>query len=599
MRGGSFLDWFRMGNYIGIVFLFIIGILIIWKRFIAIQNYAVSEQALVNDFDLEHLERDIKLAMQKILRQRPEELNLNKTETEKRLSSKSRLRCSLKKAPTGDEGAKNYLLDFIASLLERNYGINRETIDFVIPFTQMEELKNRDKWAIILHNRVKKDKKQALENIIEEEHWAQERKEQEVRVTKEQLSVLFNKEISNTSFSYAEKLAILSQRIYEDIWGHSVVDFMLDLKIDGISGGVSGIPSDMYVYTDDLMSEDFKNLPFSYDSIWCMYHGISVHLDFLSFGNQKELERVCRNIYRHNNPGQLSSQKGFIVNDRKDGSRVVVTRPPLSDSWLFLVRKHMNSSLQSIYEMGNRWGEKGELPVYVLQSIIKGLKTFGITGGQGCGKTTLLKALIVFFKPTHNIRIQELIFELSLRFIYPNRNIITFREIPGVSGQDGLDLQKKTDGVINLLGEVASSSVANWVIQMSQVASLFTAFTHHANTVDDLIIWYRDALLKDGGLSNEKAAESEVVNCIHFDIHMENRRIVRITEIIPNIDGEYHNGKLYSKRNIVLYNAETKSYELQNEFSEQTKKDILKNMNVEERMEFNQFFQQVKNKEVA
>lgn len=593
------MDWLKLGNYVAILILLISGASIIWKRFIAIHNYGVSERALVNDFDLGHLERDVKMSIQKTLRQRPEELNLNKTETEKRLSSKSRLRTSIKLAPTGDEGAKTYLLDYIAVLLERGHGINENTIDLVIPFHIDDELENRVKWSICLHQKMNQYGMKTLEKIFEEQKWIQEVEGQEVRVTEKQLDELYNSVIAEWPLSYSDKLDILTRRVYEDIWGHSVVDFALELKIDGISGGVSGIPYDMYIYTDGTASLDLKNMPFSYDSVWCMYRGVSVHLDFLSFGSQKELERVCRNIYRHNNPGQLSAQKGYIVNDRKDGSRVVVTRPPLSDSWLFLVRKHTNGGLESIHSMGKRWGEHGNIPVYILNCIVRGEKTFGVTGGQGCGKTTLLKALIAFFNPKWNIRIQEMIFELSLRLIYPKRNIITFREIPSVSGQEGLDLQKKTDGVINILGEVASSAVANWVIQMSQVASLFTCFTHHANTVADLVTWYRDALLKDGGLSNEKAAEDEVIHAINFDVHMENRRVVRITEIVPNPDGDYHNGKLYTERNIVIYNPENNTYELKMKFSDKVMGEIEGKMTIKERHEFREFFKALDGKEVA
>lgn len=593
------MDWFKLGNYIGTLILLVSGAMVIWKRFIAIHNYAVSEKALANDFDLGHLERDVKASIQKTLRQRPEELNLNKTETEKRLSSKSRLRSSIKLAPTGDDGAKNYLLDYISALLERGYGINEKTIELVIPFHIKEELENRVKWNICLHQKASQYGKQAFEKIFEEEDWNQEVEGQEVRVVDAQLDKLYERVTAEQPLTYGDKLDILTRRIYEDIWGHSVIDYVLDLKIDGISGGVSGVPYDMYVYTDGIAASESISVPFSYDSVWCMYHGTSVHLDFLSFGSQKELERVCRNIYRHNNPGQLSAQKGYIVNDRKDGSRVVVTRPPLSDSWLFLVRKHTNGGLASIFDMGKRWGECGNIPLYILQCMVKGEKTFGVTGGQGCGKTTLMKAIIAFFSPKWNLRIQEMIFELSLRLIYPFRNIITFREIPSVSGQEGLDLQKKTDGWVNILGEVASSAVANWVIQMSQVASLFTCFTHHAKTVADLVTWFRDALLKDGGLSNEKAAEDEVIHAINFDVHMENRRVVRITEIVPNPDGEYHEGKLYTERDIVEYNPETGAYELKMKFSDKVMGDIRGKMTMEERLEFDEFFRGLDEKEVA
>ena len=52
---------------------------------------------------------------------------------------------------------------------------------------------------------------------------------------------------------------------------------------------------------------------------------------------------------------------------------------------------------------------------------------------------------------TKNVRVQETAFELHLRKIYPTRNILSFRETDTVSGQEGLDVQKKTDGSVNII----------------------------------------------------------------------------------------------------------------------------------------------------
>lgn len=129
-------------------------------------------------------------------------------------------------------------------------------------------------------------------------------------------------------------------------------------------------------------------------------------------------------------------------------------------------------------------------------------------------------------------------FELHLRKLYPNRNIVSFRETATVSGQEGLDLQKKTDGTVNILGEVATAPVASWMIQMAQVASLFTLFTHHAKTSEDLVLALRNNLLQTRVFNNEKVAEKQVADVVNFDVHLYkdingNRYIQRITEIIP------------------------------------------------------------------
>lgn len=169
---------------------------------------------------------------------------------------------------------------------------------------------------------------------------------------------------------------------------------------------------------------------------------------------------------------------------------------------------------------------------------MKGSRITAITGAQGSGKTTLLMAMVGHIYASYTLRVQEMAFELHLRKIYSRRNILSFRETEHISGQAGLDLQKKTDGTVNILGEVASDEVASWMIQMSQVASLFTVFTHHAKTFKDLVQSLRNSLLKSGVFRQEHIAEQQVVSVINFDIHLRrdaygNRYIERITECIP------------------------------------------------------------------
>ena len=147
-------------------------------------------------------------------------------------------------------------------------------------------------------------------------------------------------------------------------------------------------------------------------------------------------------------------------------------------------------------------------------------------------------AMIENIYETMNLRITETAFELHLRKIYPTRNILSMRETETVSGQDCLDVQKKTDGSVNIIGEVATDPVASWMIQSAQVASKFTLFTHHAKTFPDLVTALRNSMLRAGVFKDEKTAEEQVVSVLNFDIHLVKdfrgrRYIERITECIP------------------------------------------------------------------
>ena len=150
----------------------------------------------------------------------------------------------------------------------------------------------------------------------------------------------------------------------------------------------------------------------------------------------------------------------------------------------------------------------------------------------------MLMAMIESIYETINLRITETAFELHLRKIYPTRNILSMRETETISGQDCLDVQKKTDGSVNIIGEVATDPVASWMIQSAQVASKFTLFTHHAKTFPDLVTALRNSMLRAGVFKDEKTAEEQVVQVLNFDIHLVKdfrgrRYIERVTECVP------------------------------------------------------------------
>ena len=276
-------------------------------------------------------------------------------------------------------------------------------------------------------------------------------------------------------------------------------------------------------------------MPRACDSIWIFFQGKSIRLAFLSFGTESELKRVCQNIYKYNNPGQLSDTNGYKINEMKDGSRVVVVRPSFSETWAFFVRKFdvKRATLEQLITFPGK-----EKAIDLLKFLVKGARIIALTGEQGCGKTTMLMGMIENIYETMNIRVQETAFELHLRKIYPTRNILTFRETETISGQEGLDVQKKTDGSVNIIGEVATDPVASWMIQAAQVASKFTLFTHHAKTFPNLVTALRNSMLRTGVFTNEKTAEEQVVQVLNFDIHLVKdfkgrRYIERVTECIP------------------------------------------------------------------
>ncbi len=509
-------------------------------------------------YSIEKMKEFIKKQFDEITRMNLYDLALSEEEFERRKNVKYELKKALRGAGYADKSDKKYVKTLMFDLLRNNYKVNSFNINNAIPFDDFDAMTPQDKFEILMHIYKKAYKTDALTQLITKYNLDFPKYEFDPEVpsyviTAEEISNIFATEVSEDTLTFDDKLEIVVQRIYQEYKGYSVVDDIRDMNIDGVSGGVSGIPpsfldqlSDMDDYIEQMKG---RRLPMSYDSVWIFFKGKATYLSFLSFGSESELKRVCQNIYKYNNPGQLSESVGFKINEMKDGSRVVVLRPNFSESWAFFVRKFAPPTLISAEQLLVH--KNKENVIELLKYLIRGARVTAITGEQGCGKTTLLMAIMKYLYPTITIRVQETAFELHLRKIYPYHNILSLRETDTITGQMGLDVQKKTDGGVNILGEVATDPVAAWMIQMAQVASKFTLFTHHAKTFPNLITALRNSLLKIGMFNSENVAEVQVVQVINFDIHLKRgtdgtRYIERITECVPleqkfNYNNDYRN----------------------------------------------------------
>ncbi|MEE1255640.1 MAG: ATPase, T2SS/T4P/T4SS family [Lachnospiraceae bacterium] len=481
-----------------------------------------------------------------MLKENFREKNMSKKELENKQKSKAVLRRSLKEAAYGNAKAKRNVKLYIKNMLldqDLNLGVNEQTIDEIIPFNKYDELKDLDKFEIMMYvayNILLDDdgklyKQNGFARIIKDYNLLDPVKvngEWMYDFTSERLDYVFRDLMKRVELTFNDKLEILSQRIFELYKGFGAVDTIFDTGVDEIDAGLSGIPKDGYEITNSA-----KNLTFSYQSIWIMVGGIKLRLSCLSFGSQEELIRVVNNIYKFGANKVLSKKSGFVVSTMKNGSRIVVMRPPFANSYAFLARKF--DSTPSIAPEDLIKGNNAIIPLTLIKWLIKGQRTIGITGSQGTGKSTLLKSIIRFIDSAFSIRVQEISAELNLNYAYPNRNILGFQETESITSQEGLNFQKKTSGDINIIGEVAEAIQANYVVQTAMVASLFALFTHHAKTAYDLVMDIANKLLDPvvGIYREKKEAVEMAAKILNIDLHLENRKghrfLERITEIIP------------------------------------------------------------------
>ena len=478
-----------------------------------------------------------------------------------RIEKREELREALRTCGSGNEASKIFIKSYITNLLADKYKITEDNVDIYL------KEDSEYKFKVMLEKSTLKYGNMGLEKLIDKYFSDALMKSDKRDIDEKALNRAFGR-ISYEGITFPEKMEILCQKIYENYKGNGIIDSLLPMVIDGISGGVSSDNGEYYV--------------------WLMYKGNSISLSFLKFKGEAEIKRICRNLCKSYGIGQLSERRGYIVAELADGSRASISRPPFCESWSFFIRKFR---MENILEMEDIiTGEGSENIIKLLKYLVVGERLIAITGEQGSGKTTLLASMVKFIPDRLNIRVAEMSFELHLRQRFPGRNIVSFKETEGVGIQEGLDFTKKTDGNVTILGEVATMQTVLFLVQIAQNASAFTLFTHHAKDTTALIHYIRNSLLMQGNFRNEKVALMQAVSSVRINIHIKKnafgeRYIEKISEIIP-VETE---GGFTEK--IIACNSKGK-YILKDELSRETEEAIYERLAENENLDFVKYIRQ-------
>ena len=394
-------------NAIVITLILIAGMYYVWYKYRGFhreKNERVPER---QSFTIETLIEEVKNSLHAISHSQLADAGLHEEEYRRRVNQRAEMRKALKGCVSGSISDKTYVKNLIGDLLTRSLGLNKSNVDEVIMFAEPERLTVQDRFEIVFYLYRQQFGTDALSRMIDTYDLGKLRTEEgsedggSYYISEQDIQYVFDCEYRELGFR--EKVEIIVQRVYQHYKGFSVVDEIRDQRIDGVSGGVSGVlgtlpdlrnhmPTTWNDLVDHAFGDEHDEEPLSgMESVWIFYKGKSIHLSFLSFGSIRELKRVCQNIYKYNYPGQLSEASGYKVNEMKDGSRVVVVRPPFAESWAFFVRKFdiPNASLDQLIT-----GNNAQLPIELLRYLMKGSRITAVTGAQGSGKTTLLMAMV-------------------------------------------------------------------------------------------------------------------------------------------------------------------------------------------------------------
>ncbi|WP_113672713.1 ATPase, T2SS/T4P/T4SS family [Vallitalea guaymasensis] len=471
---------------------------------------------------------------------------------------KARIQDAMNNCVYGIDSAKVIVQDLIRSVIMDELPTISD-INGVFDFYS-RTLETRIKFEVLMYFYKKKYGKEALAKLIDEYELDRERYIIESKtspsyaITTEDIDMIYA--TKHFKLTYPVLVDLLTVLVYQKYKGFGIIDTLREMDINGFNCGTSGsILSNLN--KDDTVLKAPR-------SVWLYFRGKYIHLRFMTFNTEQELRRVIQLICRYNNPGPLTEKRGYLVNTMYDKSRVLALRPPAAEFWAVFVRKFSlnDVSLRSLIE--KPYVHNASIVVELLKYLMMGQVTCGVTGRQGSGKTTLMTALIEFIDPKYTIRVLEMAPEMYLRELYPERNILSVQETEFVSASELQDALKKSDAAVSIVGEVATDPIAARMIQMGQVASIFTIFSHHANRAPDLVRALRNSLVNAGGFTSMVTAEQQVIDIVRIDVHLNyttdgKRYIERISEIVKLDEGvPYPN---YKRQDPVhSMNAITKEY---------------------------------------
>lgn len=516
----------------------------------------------------------VSMVRQKIGEWIDEEPKIRKSDDMKRKVLRARLKNAVREACLGDFGDREFLKDFIREILQNDLNINETTINEVFDFDESVYMSATEVFEYLYAIYTRVFGIHIFSHLVEDFGWDRDKVDEKGRkrgmIDEERVRKAFDECMYEGCFT--DKLEMLTQRCYECLYGHDVADILImDPDIDGVSGGTGGKTRTEYNYLEELFGQDRHEEANIWDTVYCVFRGKLIHMRFMSFEKQENLERIVKNIYRYNSRTSLSKRNPVLQSSMKNNSRVMVARPPVSDGWTFFVRKFSSSDAGDINTLITDSG--CGFVIELLKRIVGAELNFVVSGNTGGGKTTLVKALIEYINPQFALRVVESNFELNINNLYPDRNVHVMQERGDFTIHDAIAASKKTDTDVLILGEVNEPKLAGAFIQVAQSGSRMAITTLHHETTRKLIEYMRNALVCEWGISDISVAEKQVVDSISFDIHMihdvkGHHYIERITQIIPADEenaegmGDQSSGKTYSLVNIIEFDLKENCYKI-------------------------------------
>jgi pilus assembly protein CpaF len=268
---------------------------------------------------------------------------------------------------------------------------------------------------------------------------------------------------------------------------------------------------------------------------------------------EKLLQVAVRNIARVLGD-EINDEMPLLDSRLPDGSRVAAAIPPCSRRGTTLTIRKFPTRRLTAEDLVHA----GTLPARILEYLaesVRARRNILVSGGTGCGKTTMLNVLATFIDPaervvlieeTSELRIAlENLVEFEARRAQPGRPAVTIRDLLRAT------LRHRPDRI--LVGEVRGGEAFD-LLQALNTGHSGTLSTIHANSAKLAISRFITCVLQSGVDLPYRAIQSNIADALDLVLHIERRNqrryvaeLLRLARYDPAQDG-YEYELLYEAR---------------------------------------------------
>jgi pilus assembly protein CpaF len=262
--------------------------------------------------------------------------------------------------------------------------------------------------------------------------------------------------------------------------------------------------------------------------------------------SERSLMVAVKNIARRLGD-DISEHKPILDSRLPDGSRVAAVIPPCSVHGVTLTIRKFNGRHFTIEDLV-KCGSIDAILVERLKTYVERRQNILISGGTGCGKTTILNALGRFIPDEDRILLIEETSEIQLDKL----NLVRFEarqaqlDLPAVTIRDLLkaSLRHRPDRII--LGEIRGGEAFD-LLQLLNTGHSGTLSTVHASSAAQALSRFTSCVLQSGIELPYRAIRSNIADSLNVLVHLERRPGKRFVSQVIEIRG---------------YNSEAERYDL-------------------------------------